>query len=103
MREYGIIDFITCMHFILFLFVCVSLAAPSSPVDVEDLCSVVVWKEPVMPNGEIVSYDVRFYRQGSSAGITRHIADTATFYVVQSNDTPSGSGAVYVQVSTGLM
>ena len=78
------------------------IAVPSAPVNVQGLCTAVVWGAPAQPNGNITSYDVIFYRPGYLfAGVTISERASSTFGIhnVQERDKPPGSGDIYVKVN----
>ena len=63
----------------------------------------VVWGKPQRPNGEIQSYELKFYRSNSPRSFTtRRVTDESTYYVIETDDAPSGFGALLVQVGLKL-
>jgi hypothetical protein len=74
-------------------------APPSSPVAVEALCNVIVWRKPERQNGIIISYDLMFFHLSNPQGaILRTLVGDTTYFLVTANDLPSGSDTVYVKV-----
>ena len=73
---------------------------PSSVRDVEEHCTVVVWKRPDSTNGPLIHYQLTFEREEQSISVA--VDPTYHYYVIQPSDIPSGSdGPVTVEVSTG--
>lgn len=75
---------------------------PSSPTEVMSYGDVVVWEEPLTPNGEIVAYEIRFIIPGTQLKINRSRNRRGTFYVVQDEDLLEGpqSSDTYFQVNS---
>ena len=58
----------------------------SDPVDVQSYGDVVVWNEPLNPNGQITEYEIQFLISGTQLRITRSRNSQGTFYIVQDED-----------------
>ena len=58
----------------------------SQPVDVQSYGDVVVWNEPLNPNGLITEYEIQFLVPGTQLRITRSRNSQGTFYTVQNED-----------------
>jgi len=62
----------------------------SPPSNVKGLCTVVLWGQPSLPNGEIDRFDVQFYVRGRSYGTVRAKRRDTIYHIVQEDDKPSG-------------
>lgn len=70
----------------------------SDPVDVQSYGDVVVWNEPLNPNGQITEYEIQFLVPGTQLRITRSRNIQGTFYAVQDDDKLGGTQNTYVRV-----
>ena len=59
---------------------------PSSPVNVVSYGDVIVWEEPLSPNGVINKYEIQFFVLGSELSLTRSRNRYGTFYIVKDED-----------------
>ena len=58
----------------------------SDPVDLQSFGDVVVWNEPLNPNGQITEYEIQFFIPDTQLRITRSRNSQGTFYTVQGED-----------------
>ena len=70
------------LYVISYYFVTVS----SAPVDLQSFGDVVVWNEPLNPNGQIIEYEIQFFIPNTQLRITRSRNSQGTFYAVQDED-----------------
>ena len=71
---------------------------PYAVEDIQEHCTVVVWKQPAKANGYISHYVVTFTRDNMDRSV---VTDAMYHYhVIQSGDIPAGDGPVTVQVAT---
>ena len=70
------------------------------PLEVQGLCSVVVWYSPDVPCERIHGYNVRLYDpQAVYQNVIRRVGSNGTFYIITDEDRLIGqSGKTYVQV-----
>ena len=78
------------------LCMCVLLTVPSRVLDVQQHCTVVVWRQPAETNGHITSYLLTFVRDQKTLNVWR--SDGYHYYVLQPDDIPPGTGPVTVEV-----
>ena len=72
---------------------------PSSVRDVQEHCTVVVWKRPLESNGRIITnYTLTFERDDQSTSVVTNPA--YHYYVIQPGDVPTGARPVTVEVCT---
>ena len=70
---------------------------PYAVEDIQEHCTVVVWKQPAKANGYISHYVVTFTRDNMDRSV---VTDAVYHYhVIQSGDIPAGDGPVTVQVA----
>ena len=73
---------------------------PSAPSSIRGLCSVVVWGQPLRTNGQLLGFDLRFYRSDSDYERIVRNGSEEIFRIVKETDVPSDQGGTLVQVST---
>ena len=71
---------------------------PSDPVDVQFYGDVVVWNEPLNPNGQITEYEIQFLIPGTQLRINRSRNSRGTFYAVREEDKLGGIQDTYFRV-----
>ena len=67
---------------------CCTVSGP--PSNVKGLCTIVLWGQPSLPNGEIKGFDVQFYVRGRSYGTIRAKGRDNIYHIVREDDKPSG-------------
>lgn len=67
---------------------CISLCyiGPSSVLDVESFCSVVVWSSPQFPCDDIMGYEVRLYNPNSGQAVEHQVGGFSTHYIITNED-----------------
>ena len=73
-------------------------AGPSSPIDVQALCNVVVWGTSLNPNGKIIKYEAEFFIPDTDIAIVRDIPEDRTFYIVEEEDKLGATSNTLVRV-----
>ena len=68
---------ITMSHFV---------SVSSAPVDLQSFDDVIVWNEPLNPNGQIIEYEIQFFIPDTQLRITRSRNNQGTFYAIQDED-----------------
>ena len=59
------------------------VSVSSDPVDLQSFGDVIVWNEPLNPNGQIIEYEIQFFIPDTQQRITRSRNSQGTFYAVQ--------------------
>ena len=62
------------------------VSVSSAPVDLQSFDDVIVWNEPLNPNGQIIEYEIQFFIPDTQLRITRSRNNQGTFYAVQDED-----------------
>ena len=62
------------------------VSVSSAPVDLQSFDDVIVWNEPLNPNGQIIEYEIQFFIPNTQLRITRSRNNQGTFYAVQDED-----------------
>lgn len=69
---------------------------PGEPSNVQGLCTVVLWGEPLQRNGNLTGYDLRFYNDDQEIIVSNRSDEI--FRAVKETDKPTGSNSIFVQV-----
>ena len=78
----------------------INFSVPSRVRDVQEHCTVIVWKAPAETNGQITNYLLTFQREEQIVDV---LADpTYHYHVIQPNDIPPGGGPVTVEVCIAI-
>ena len=59
---------------------------PSSVLDIQSFCSVVVWSSPQLPCEDIVGYEVRLYNPSSGQVVQHQVRGLSTHYIITDQD-----------------
>ena len=59
---------------------------PSSVLDIESFCSVVVWSSPQLPCDDIMGYEVRLYNPDSGQVVHHQVGGLSTHYIITDQD-----------------
>ena len=72
-----------------------------SPLEVQALCTVVVWYRPELPCESITGYNVRFFNpQVTHQSTVRHVGANSTFYIIKDEDRLDIMDTIHVQVGS---
>ena len=71
-------------------------AAPGPVDEITGRCSVIVWKEPELPIGEIIKYKITLYTKDEEVDIETD--STQTIYVIESRAVLPKGSPIFVQV-----
>ena len=59
---------------------------PSSVLDVESFCAVVVWSSAQLPCDDIMAYEVRLYDPHSGKVVQHQVGGLSTHYIITDQD-----------------
>ena len=79
------------------------VSVSSAPVDLQSFDDVIVWNEPLNPNGQIIEYEIQFFIPNTQLRITRSRNNQGTFYAVQDEDRLGGNAHFRVRSLLPIM
>ena len=79
------------------------VSVSSAPVDLQSFDDVIVWNEPLNPNGQIIEYEIQFFIPNTQLRITRSRNNQGTFYAVQDEDRLGENAHFRVRIPLPIM